>query len=948
METAAADSTPTLSTSSRAKADTRSAQLLCDLAERRAANNLEQWKSTQALGTPYLSDQLVGTWVLADVATYHSIGEDARVRIQNRIAENSFAYQGYAEALGWIDPALAARAKPTVELIMVADFVVQTANLKPGKIRERIDQAPLPLQQLLSNATTMQSMSDDLHRRLHWLPRLRIDEVFAAIAPPTERDNAAERIRHSHDARSYAHLADEVAQISSVNQIPIDVQALADFIAANKGLMPWKIRENIFNADERLQALLMDKSRMAKISERVMQLLDGISVQHIEDVHAVISDIQDRPATSPDEQEPTSELVFGTTDKNSVADDSRLPTANLAPGAPDARPDIRPSHQDPAPPELRSESGRHVRRQNSGDEKMLAGDELSSDGEPQDCISGDHDEAPTPDLTSAPAPKSGQSQHPLQTEHNGHSGFSPGLPSPHNNIVEPIGDLLERMTYSSRKDGSVMYSIDDRPAFVDHGDQLLMLKDADHDEHAVLGAVLLAKEKYGGAFEITGNREFARRAIEVILKYGVDVRLKNPEQHALYRELANKVQTEKYPAASAEHPVDPINMKARPRASGSPASDNPPRTATQRTLAQRHNDQLRGAEPAISDATALTPPPIKVDRLRGKLLDHGEAPFQNIPDNKMSYFVTLENADGVVKTLWGVDFPRALAAANVSINDSIMLKNLGQKPVEVQQPVRDEGGNIVRRETIMSHRNKWEVFNFSNPDVATSAAGSDNGSETPHIPVDMGKPDCAINAPRSPQGEAPSRSHSPSTIPPNSQSVRTDDPINRLAGTVVSCGSARLHHKAAGPPSYFIELENADGRRHTVWGADLARATENAGVKLGHSVVLQNLGKKTIHVPAAGVDCEGSAGRKDLKRTQRVVWEVENTSQRAPRPRDASDSADQTSKTPSAFRRDVAPLAIGPSRLDAKSHNESGRSIANSPGPIPAAMTRAHRHRPGA
>ncbi|WP_321959532.1 LPD7 domain-containing protein [Burkholderia cenocepacia] len=100
-----------------------------------------------------------------------------------------------------------------------------------------------------------------------------------------------------------------------------------------------------------------------------------------------------------------------------------------------------------------------------------------------------------------------------------------------------ISKLLENVTYKAQKDGSVLYMVSERPAFVDHGQQIVMADKANEDEEAILAAVLLAKEKYGGAFELTGSEAFQRRAIEIMLKHKVDVTLKNPQQDALRREL---------------------------------------------------------------------------------------------------------------------------------------------------------------------------------------------------------------------------------------------------------------------------------------------------------------------------------------------------------------------------------------------------------------------------
>jgi Large polyvalent protein-associated domain 7 len=116
---------------------------------------------------------------------------------------------------------------------------------------------------------------------------------------------------------------------------------------------------------------------------------------------------------------------------------------------------------------------------------------------------------------------------------DGFTGDAADLPTP----SETICKLLESITYQMQRNGSVLYLVRDRPAFIDHGQQILMHKAANEDDQAVLAAVLLAKEKWGGKFELTGSEAFKRRALAVMLKYDVDVQLKNPQQEALRREL---------------------------------------------------------------------------------------------------------------------------------------------------------------------------------------------------------------------------------------------------------------------------------------------------------------------------------------------------------------------------------------------------------------------------
>ncbi|MBY9629139.1 hypothetical protein KUU78_30985 (plasmid) [Pseudomonas aeruginosa] len=142
-----------------------------------------------------------------------------------------------------------------------------------------------------------------------------------------------------------------------------------------------------------------------------------------------------------------------------------------------------------------------------------------------------------------------------------------------------ISKLLESVTYKAQKDGSVLYMVSERPAFIDHGQQIVMADKANEDEEAILAAVLLAKEKYGGAFELTGSEAFQRRAIEIMLKHKVDVTLKNPQQDALRRELAKAKPeaSEKQEAAKAAAPEPRIGKPApeEPSADTTAAANSP-------------------------------------------------------------------------------------------------------------------------------------------------------------------------------------------------------------------------------------------------------------------------------------------------------------------------------------------------------------------------------------
>ncbi len=80
----------------------------------------------------------------------------------------------------------------------------------------------------------------------------------------------------------------------------------------------------------------------------------------------------------------------------------------------------------------------------------------------------------------------------------------------------------------------------------------------------------------------------------------------------------------------------------------------------------------------------------------GRLVDHGVAPYENHPQSRESYFVTLENDKGERHTVWGVDLKRAMRDASPKIGDRIGLRHEGATPVTLPDGTQAE-------------RNAWRV-----------------------------------------------------------------------------------------------------------------------------------------------------------------------------------------------------------------------------------------------
>ncbi|MEB0221348.1 LPD7 domain-containing protein [Pseudomonas sp. AB12(2023)] len=290
--------------------------------------------------------------------------------------------------------------------------------------------------------------------------------------------------------------------------------------------------------------------------------------------------------------------------------------------------------------------------------------------------------------------------------------------------------VLDRITYQTRPDGSVLYLVDERPAFIDHGRHIIIDDKALEDEESILGAILLAKEKYGGAFSLTGTDAFKRKALEVILKNNVEIRLKSPAQEILLREIAaSSFPNYKLPLA--------IGKSVQADGVGAPVPREAASTVEPAISGDQHTRPSSSLEPDILPS---------INRLAGKLLDHGIAPYGNDPSNRNSYFVTVENKDGVNTTTWGVGLSEAIKKCEVATGTEIELVNNGRQPVTVEKNVKDEQGNVIGQETIETHRNEWIVI-----------AGSQETSKEP-VPIslsnDVGEPRSQIGNPQEEQLQA--------------------------------------------------------------------------------------------------------------------------------------------------------------------------------------------------
>lgn len=98
------------------------------------------------------------------------------------------------------------------------------------------------------------------------------------------------------------------------------------------------------------------------------------------------------------------------------------------------------------------------------------------------------------------------------------------------------------------------------------------------------------------------------------------------------------------------------------------------------------------------------------DALRGRLLEHGRAPYRHREGEPMSYYVKLRTANGQ-REVWGVDLERAIvqSLSQPRIGDEVALVRSRREPVTVKRRERDSHGKVIGEQERQVHRNQWKI-----------------------------------------------------------------------------------------------------------------------------------------------------------------------------------------------------------------------------------------------
>lgn len=234
--------------------------------------------------------------------------------------------------------------------------------------------------------------------------------------------------------------------------------------------------------------------------------------------------------------------------------------------------------------------------------------------------------------------------------------------------------------------------------FLDKGDSLKTARD--FDNRAIRAMIDVAAERGWHSVKVTGTPEFRRVAWFEAASRGMEVRGYNPTEAEM--ESATR-------AAKAAGAENSLQLQREKEVATKPVA-SAPRAAQRAATSETELDPGQATAAATERRDGARAPG---SQPTGRLIEHGAAPFEFNEDNKPSYYVKVATQGGE-KTYWGVDFPRALEEGGAQIGQQVTIRNTGKRAVTIEEPVRDETGEVIGRRPVETNRNTWEVAPYEN------------------------------------------------------------------------------------------------------------------------------------------------------------------------------------------------------------------------------------------
>ena len=263
-------------------------------------------------------------------------------------------------------------------------------------------------------------------------------------------------------------------------------------------------------------------------------------------------------------------------------------------------------------------------------------------------------------------------------------------------------------------------------AFEDGGDAL---RSPVNDQGVIASMLDLAEHRGWKSLQVSGTTEFRRAVWLAASERGLQVQGFQPmaidrvELEERRAELSRKAETAK--------PRSERATTARP-------TPNPEvkLTAQQTQYLEALGGELRqqgASDRAVAKVLDASLQLLTKDRTYvGKVIEHGQAPFEQDPDKSLSYFVRLETDRGE-RVVWGKDLARALEEGKARNGDTVALQYKGAQTVVVDDHVRNAEGIIKTRQK-ETQRNKWEVTNLERLNTHQRQAFVEQARETQQEP----------------------------------------------------------------------------------------------------------------------------------------------------------------------------------------------------------------------
>lgn len=291
-----------------------------------------------------------------------------------------------------------------------------------------------------------------------------------------------------------------------------------------------------------------------------------------------------------------------------------------------------------------------------------------------------------------------------------------------------MDDILQELKWEEQPDRTVLYRLDDTPAFIDRGNRLEMVNGAGNDDRCVLAALAVATKFYGGVIELTGSDSFKQKAMQLIVRHNIDVRMKLPDQRAELEKLRQEMTVSK-DAVVPHQPTPELNRNTPEQPAVTAPGQEPSREkdATQSPAAPETVpvSTTPASSPAApdktADMTAVEEPPGKLrpgESVTAVLHNFGRAEYA--PGKGESFFVELKNRSGS-KLYWGEQLESLVK--NHQKGDVVTLTLQSREPFSLPG---EEKARI---------RNRWSMASVPGG-ISVSHDNPDNGQRIQAFPVE--------------------------------------------------------------------------------------------------------------------------------------------------------------------------------------------------------------------